>query len=525
METPPAPDSSAAMVAPDAGNAAVDAALPPPPRGSSNQPQRPNPKRKVKVGGGRGAGSGGGGGGRGRGGGVSGNGRSLNHTKSRQELKAELRKQVEFYLSRENLARDTYLTSMMDAQHTVPLEEIARFRKMIQICDDPELLKTLVPEAIAGSSVCCVTEDGKGLRPLIKSERNTLILRDISSDTKPARVREIFAVPDGKPVKSIRSDVGDTWFVTMESEADAVATMLAIRNQVITFQGGAIKARLKSEVSTFLGHGSSPRGKGRPHGGQQQPHHVAQNVSGMHGGFPMGAMPPPLGHPVPYMAPHMNGQGGYGSAYMGGGYPRHQRMPPQHSQRQMAPYAYAPGVGMRPLAATALRLNNEPRQGNARGINVRSEATQGKSHQKKNGQQPANYAAVKSSGPEPATTTAAGKKKKNKAKKDTAINGAADNAKVAGAGVVQSNTSMPTKDNRKKDAPDSAADEASRRASSLDNSAAPPSSILEMEDQSGAALVAASGTSSKEATFSKATRQAMPAGNGTEATAIKESRK
>ncbi len=36
-------------------------------------------------------------------------------------------------------------------------------------------------------------------------------------------------------MKSIRSDVGDTWFVSMESEADAIATMLSIQKQQITF--------------------------------------------------------------------------------------------------------------------------------------------------------------------------------------------------------------------------------------------------------------------------------------------------
>jgi hypothetical protein len=46
-------------------------------------------------------------------------------------------------------------------------------------------------------------------------------------------------------VASVRSDVGDTWFVTMNSESEAVSTLLALRSK--TFNGAAIKARLKSE--------------------------------------------------------------------------------------------------------------------------------------------------------------------------------------------------------------------------------------------------------------------------------------
>ncbi|CAN0199111.1 unnamed protein product, partial [Ectocarpus sp. 13 AM-2016] len=59
------------------------------------------------------------------------------------------------------------------------------------------------------------------------------------------KIREIFTGDGVAPIKSIRSDVGDTWFVTMESEDDALTTILALRGK--TFEGKAIKARLKSE--------------------------------------------------------------------------------------------------------------------------------------------------------------------------------------------------------------------------------------------------------------------------------------
>jgi hypothetical protein len=412
---------------------------------------------------------------------------------SRHDLKAVLRQQVEFYLSRENLAHDTYLRSLMDAQNTVPIDEIVRFRKMIQICDDPDLLKTLVPEAIAGSSVCSVTADGTGLRPMIKSERNTIILRDISSDTKPDRVREIFSMPGGKPVRSIRSDVGDTWFVTMESEADAVATMLAIRNQAITFQGAPIKARLKSEVGSFMGQAASPGGgmNRGAHGAQHAPppHHMPhQGLGGVHGGFPIGTMPPPMGHQVAYMPPHMNAQGGYGAQYMpGAGYHRHPRMSTQQGHRQMPPYAYAPGMGMRPLAVTSVRLNGDVRQGNVRGVNVRTDSAQGKSFQKKgshpNAHNPSGYTTVKSPGSEAATTTTT-KKKKKKEKKEAALNGAeaaAPGGKPPNAGTSPSDAPKPVKDHKKQTVAETATDEPGE-ASPAQDATATPSSIPEKND-------------------------------------------
>lgn len=92
--------------------------------------------------------------------------------------------------------------------------------------------------------MCSLSEAKDAIKPNIKSERTTIILREIPSATPPAEVEAVFA-DCGHAVASVRSDVGDTWFVTMASEQDAVATLLALRSK--TFRGAAIKARLKSE--------------------------------------------------------------------------------------------------------------------------------------------------------------------------------------------------------------------------------------------------------------------------------------
>lgn len=53
-------------------------------------------------------------------------------------------------------------------------------------------------------------------------------------------------------VVSIRPDVGDTWFVTLDDETDAMKTLEFLRSQ--TFKGKSVKARLKSEniIRTLL---------------------------------------------------------------------------------------------------------------------------------------------------------------------------------------------------------------------------------------------------------------------------------
>ncbi|KAE8888995.1 hypothetical protein PF005_g3262 [Phytophthora fragariae] len=155
------------------------------------------------------------------------------------ELQQAIKRQVEFYFSRANLANDAYLVSQMNSQMYVPVDVIVNFSKIKQLTDDAALLV----EAVQDSTVCSLSAAKDAIKPNIKSERTTIILREIPSSTKPEEVEAIF---DGcGKVASVRSDVGDTWFVTMNTEAEAVSTLLALRSK--TFNGAAIKARLKSE--------------------------------------------------------------------------------------------------------------------------------------------------------------------------------------------------------------------------------------------------------------------------------------
>lgn len=87
-----------------------------------------------------------------------------------------------------------YLVGKMDPtkQMAVPIAEVVGFRKMMQICEDVELARSLIPEAIQGSTVCAVTPDGEGITPIVKAERTTIILRDIPSETAVEALKEAF---------------------------------------------------------------------------------------------------------------------------------------------------------------------------------------------------------------------------------------------------------------------------------------------------------------------------------------------
>eukprot|EP00639_Heterosigma_akashiwo_P038020 CAMPEP_0194709712 /NCGR_PEP_ID=MMETSP0296-20130528/2457_1 /TAXON_ID=39354 /ORGANISM="Heterosigma akashiwo, Strain CCMP2393" /LENGTH=448 /DNA_ID=CAMNT_0039607127 /DNA_START=368 /DNA_END=1714 /DNA_ORIENTATION=+ len=127
----------------------------------------------------------------------------------------------------------------MNANMEVPITVIAEFAKIRALTREPDVIRA----ALEGSKVCIVTEDA--IKPNFKTERNTIILREIPSNTPEEKVREIFTGEGMAPITNIRSDVGDTWFVTLGSEAAAVAACLALRERA--FEGRPVKARLKSE--------------------------------------------------------------------------------------------------------------------------------------------------------------------------------------------------------------------------------------------------------------------------------------
>jgi len=204
-----------------------------------------------------------------------------------QALEDALKKQLEFYFSQKNLANDAYLTSHMNAQRYVPIDVIANFRKVKSLTEDRELLVKVMRQC---KNLAC-DEEGRMVRPTLKMERKTLLLRDIPQSTPEEEVRAIFDDNCGK-VTSIHSDVGDTWYIEFETEEECVSTAMYLADK--TFQGKPIRCRVKSEnlLRGFFFHQGPPK--------------EALNSQGyrgpVNGGFynvPVGYSPYPA-YPVPF---------------------------------------------------------------------------------------------------------------------------------------------------------------------------------------------------------------------------------
>lgn len=110
-----------------------------------------------------------------------------------------------------------------------------------------------------------VDQERKLIKQNWKLQRNTIILREVPSDATKEDVQGLFATKFA--VTDAHSDVGDTWFVSFDSEETALEALLWARNQKI--RGKDVKARMKSEhilktTTTFVPAPNSyypPRGQ------------------------------------------------------------------------------------------------------------------------------------------------------------------------------------------------------------------------------------------------------------------------
>uniref|UniRef100_A0A8C4NF21 La ribonucleoprotein 4 n=1 Tax=Eptatretus burgeri TaxID=7764 RepID=A0A8C4NF21_EPTBU len=168
---------------------------------------------------------------------------------SKEELKEVLRKQLEYYFSRENLSNDLYLVSQMDSDQYVPIWTIANFNQVKKLTAD----KDLIVEVLRSSAVVQVDEKGEKVRPNYK--RCVVILREIPETTPIEDVQALF---DGEACPcfvSCEFAHNSSWYVTFESDTDAQQAFRYLREEVKTFLGKPIMARIKAKpiaITTFL---------------------------------------------------------------------------------------------------------------------------------------------------------------------------------------------------------------------------------------------------------------------------------
>jgi hypothetical protein len=156
----------------------------------------------------------------------------------------------------------------MNAQKYVAIEVIAGFKRGKQLTED----RTVIVEVVRQCKNCALDETGTLVRPQItptaapKTERTTLILRDIPATTSAADLRDLFdadACPGKGKVTALRADIGDTWFVTFDTSEACQKTAIYLMSQ--KFQGKPIRCGVKSETRSMLA--TPPSGVPNPYAG------------------------------------------------------------------------------------------------------------------------------------------------------------------------------------------------------------------------------------------------------------------
>ena len=135
-----------------------------------------------------------------------------------------------------------------------------------------------------------VDAPNKKIKPVAVNARTTLILRNIPTDAPEAEVRALITGDKWPKMVGLRSDVGDNWFVSFETE-DQTKTALEMAKGM-KFKDKSISCAIKSEnLLKGLQPGSPPKGaptNGMYAGPGIYGGYMPNGGYGWNGGFPAG---------------------------------------------------------------------------------------------------------------------------------------------------------------------------------------------------------------------------------------------
>nr|XP_040049409.1 la-related protein 4 isoform X1 [Gasterosteus aculeatus aculeatus] len=164
---------------------------------------------------------------------------------SSDNLRECLKKELEFYFSRENLSKDLYLMSQMDSDQFVPIWTIASMEGIKVLTTDMDLIL----DVLRSSPMVQVDEKGEKVRP--NHKRCIIILREVPETTPVEEVEALFKNDNCPKVISVEFAHNNNWYVTFQSDTDAQQAYKYLREEVKTFQGKPIMARIKA-INTFF---------------------------------------------------------------------------------------------------------------------------------------------------------------------------------------------------------------------------------------------------------------------------------
>ncbi|CAL4116882.1 unnamed protein product [Meganyctiphanes norvegica] len=257
---------------------------------------------------------------------------------TRDQIKALVAQQVEFFFSRENLSNDPYLISQMDSDQYVPVFILAGCSQFKSITKD----HSIIVEALKESPFVQLDEEKNRVRPNYK--RCIVILREIPESTPVEEIEAMFKGEECPKLVSCEFVHNSSWYVTFESDEDAQKAYWYLRGVVKTFKDKPILARIKTKPISRLGCLSvlpSYGGKG-PGDSKDQPAPPSTPGPGGSQGGPPAPTPQP-GTPATPAPPTSSYNPRAPTPYM---YPA----PPSSVNGPTYPYSYPPATNTMPTA-------------------------------------------------------------------------------------------------------------------------------------------------------------------------------
>ncbi|CAK9089319.1 unnamed protein product [Durusdinium trenchii] len=148
---------------------------------------------------------------------------------------------LEAMLSKKSLVKDQFLASKMNPQMYIPISVLLQHDRLQSL----RATQMQVAAAAAKSKRLGVDDQRTMVRPVFKSKRHIVILRDLPDGTTEEEILSLFSTgPYAENVVSVKPEVNNTWFVKFVDEV-APEVVLWLRSQ--TFKGKPVNAAIKSE--------------------------------------------------------------------------------------------------------------------------------------------------------------------------------------------------------------------------------------------------------------------------------------
>jgi len=213
----------------------------------------------------------------------------------------EVQEALEAMLSKKNLVKDQFLAGNMNPQMYIPIITLLQHEKL-KIAGATE---AAIIAAANKSTKLGIDEHQTMVRPLLKSKRNVVILREVPEGTTESDIFELFVgAPHADRITNVKPEVNNTWFVKFNLDSGTEDVVLWLRTQQI--KGVPVNAAIKSEhfLRSFFpldmagGQGQPPMGYAPMDPSQMDPSQMAQ-MGQMVDPRSMGFIPMPMGMPPP----------------------------------------------------------------------------------------------------------------------------------------------------------------------------------------------------------------------------------